>query len=257
MRLLIDNTEYPYYGKFQPPFEVGTHKQLGTRKARLFQGFALQGCGITLFSEFRLLRYKQYRSKRIGVGAKWLKFQGFNLSYALMDREFYRAALVKELKSQNLPVLMPAKRFNSVKRVFSDFLLGKRPIFDKYLFSQKTGTKPWLSSVHMQLVLIAHKNQSALEIRQKLLQNKINFNQAMEELEDSSQHSVHIRILPVGADGSQKRIKNGGLKKLVLECLIKSIYLTEIISQPRNLLNSIFVPIFLIVGSITESNNCD
>ncbi|MCF2141240.1 MAG: hypothetical protein K9W44_14365 [Candidatus Lokiarchaeota archaeon] len=51
MRLLVDNTEYPYYRKIQPPLEVGTHKQQGTHKTRLFQGFALQGCGHILFSE--------------------------------------------------------------------------------------------------------------------------------------------------------------------------------------------------------------
>ncbi|MCF2141239.1 MAG: hypothetical protein K9W44_14360 [Candidatus Lokiarchaeota archaeon] len=78
---------------------------------------------------------------------------------------------------------MSAKRFKHVKRAFSDLLLGKRPISDKYFFSQNPGTKPWPSSVHLHLVLTAHKSQSALEIRQKFLQNKISFDQAIEELE--------------------------------------------------------------------------
>ncbi|WP_457559059.1 hypothetical protein [Candidatus Harpocratesius sp.] len=57
MRLLVDSTEYPYYGMLQPSFELGTQKQPRTCKVRLFQGFVLQCCGLTLFSEFRLLRY--------------------------------------------------------------------------------------------------------------------------------------------------------------------------------------------------------
>jgi hypothetical protein len=165
LRLLVDNTEYPYFGKLRPPFEVGTHKQQGTRKARLFQGMGLHGCGMMLFSEFRLLRYKQYRAKHIGISAKWLKFQGFNLSYALMDREFYRASLIKELKDQQLPVLLPSKKFLRVRKTFEQFLRGKGGISSKYLFSQTQKTRPWPSSVHVHLVLTAHRNQSALQIR--------------------------------------------------------------------------------------------
>ncbi|WP_457559533.1 hypothetical protein [Candidatus Harpocratesius sp.] len=58
MHLLADNTEYRCFGEPKPPFEGGTHKQQGTRKFRLFQGMVLHGCGMTLFSEFRLLCYK-------------------------------------------------------------------------------------------------------------------------------------------------------------------------------------------------------
>ncbi|MCF2141372.1 MAG: hypothetical protein K9W44_15040 [Candidatus Lokiarchaeota archaeon] len=183
MRLLVDNTEYSYYGKLRPPFEVGTHKQPGTRKARLFQGMAIQGCGMTLFSEFRLLRYKQYRAKHIGLSAKWHKFQGFNLSYALMDREFYRASLIKELKDQKLPVLIPAKKFQKVKKHFEEFLHGKRGLCEKYLFAQTPKTKPWPNSVHVHLVLTAHRSKSALQVREQFRRKKLTFDKAVEEIE--------------------------------------------------------------------------
>ncbi len=183
MRLLVDNTEYPYSGKPKPPFEVETHKQQGTRKSRLFQGMVLHGCGMTLFSEFRLLRYKQYRAKHIGLFAKWLKFQGFNLSYALMDREFYRASLIKELKDQKLPILMRAKKFQKVKSYYEQLLLGNRKLSDIYLFSQAKKTKPWPSSVHVHLVLTAHGSKSALQIRERFRRNQISFDKAVNEIE--------------------------------------------------------------------------
>lgn len=77
MRFLVDNTEYAYYGKHKPPFEVDTHRTKGTRKCRLFQVMALQGCGMTLFHEFRLLRIGQYRSLHISPSISAAKFHGF------------------------------------------------------------------------------------------------------------------------------------------------------------------------------------
>lgn len=182
MRFLVDNTEYPYYGKLTLPFEVGTHRQQGTQKARLFQGMAVQGSGMTLFTEFRLLRYKQYRSKHFGVAAKWLKFQGFKLSYVLMDREFYRASLVKELKTQHLPIIIPAKKYTRVKKRFREFLLKQRGICDKMYFTQSPKTKPWPSFVFVNLVLIAHKEQSPFEIGRKFWRQKLTFDEAMHEM---------------------------------------------------------------------------
>ena len=82
-----------------------------------------------------------YQSKHFGIAAKWLKFQGLNLSYALMDRKFYRASLIKELKDQKLPVLIPAKKYRKVKKHFEEILLVKRKICEHCLYSQSQKTK--------------------------------------------------------------------------------------------------------------------
>lgn len=182
MRLLVDNTEYPYYGIPQPPFEMGTHKQKGTQKARMFQAMALQGCGVTLFSEFRLLRYKQYRAKHIGIASEWLKWQGFKLNYLLMDREFYRVSLVKELKTRGWGVIIPVKKYFRVRMAMKAFLLGLRNLVAPYFFVQTQKTKPWPSSVHVSLALIGHNGESALKIRDDFRRGIINFDEAMNKL---------------------------------------------------------------------------
>ncbi len=74
MGFLVDNTEIPYYGNLRTDYEIGTrHSHLGTRKYRMIQGHALHGSGLTLFSGFHPIKYKQYRSKYIGVEAEWAK----------------------------------------------------------------------------------------------------------------------------------------------------------------------------------------
>ncbi|WP_457559532.1 hypothetical protein [Candidatus Harpocratesius sp.] len=92
-----------------------------------------------------------------------------------MDREFYRVSLIKKLKDQKLPIPMPAKKFQKVKRHYEQFLLGNRELSDIYLFSQAKKTKPWPSSVHVHLVLTAHRSKFALQIREKFRRNQINF----------------------------------------------------------------------------------
>ena len=101
-----------------------------------------------------------------------------------MDRKFYRASLIKELKDQKLPVIIPAKKFKKVKKHFEEFLLGKKKICENYLFSQTQKTKRWPSSVHVRLVLTAHGSQSALKIRERFRRNQISFDEAMHEIED-------------------------------------------------------------------------
>jgi hypothetical protein len=182
LRLLVDNTEYPYYGKLHPPYEVGTHRQPGTHKARLFQTMALQGCGMTLFTEFRVLRHNQYRAKHIGIGADWLKWQGFNVSYLLLDREFYRAALMKELKSRKYPVIMPAKKFLRVHKEIFTFLTGIGPLVRPYFFAQTQKAKPWPSSVHLHLAFVGHDDQSALAIRNAYRNGTLSLQEAVHQL---------------------------------------------------------------------------
>ena len=50
---------------------------------------------------------------------------GFELNYVLMDREFYRAELLDEIKGMGGNVLIPAKQYKKVKKLIEDYLNGK------------------------------------------------------------------------------------------------------------------------------------
>lgn len=66
MRFLADNTKYPYYGKRNTTFEIGTLGLPGTRRCRMFQGHALNGCGMTLFTDFFSIEKGKYRAAPLG-----------------------------------------------------------------------------------------------------------------------------------------------------------------------------------------------
>jgi hypothetical protein len=182
MRFIVDNSEYPRYGKDFPPYDIGTVRKKGTKKCWLIQGHGLQGCGMHLFSEIRLLQKGRYRSAHIPDSVKWQRYLGFNLSYSLMDREFYRASLVHDLQKIKLPIIIPAKKFPGVKKVIQDYLLRSGPLQQYYWFRQKTGAKPYRKRTRLRLVIIGHKHVGAWQIRDDFKKKKISFDEAFHKL---------------------------------------------------------------------------
>ena len=181
-RFLVDNTTYPYYGAKTPPFDIGTIRHQGTRVCRMFQGHSLHGCDITLFYDFYLLRKGQYRSKSIPHSISWLKWNSIKVSYALMDREFYRAALIKQLKMSHIPVIIPAKKYPRVMRVLKAYLLRQGPMVSPYSFSQTPRGNPWPRMVQVHLVVVGHNDQGAWKIREAFWNRTLTFDEALRQL---------------------------------------------------------------------------
>ncbi|WP_457559063.1 hypothetical protein [Candidatus Harpocratesius sp.] len=99
-----------------------------------------------------------------------------------MDREFYRVQLVKALKDKKVPIIMPSKKYVHIKRIIRNYLIGKGPLVSKYLFKQKSGAKPWPTSVNLYIVVVGHDKQAAWEIRDQLLNGKICYDEAIKQL---------------------------------------------------------------------------
>ena len=182
-RFLVDNTEYPYYGKTITPYEQKTYKRhMGTKTVRMFQGHSVHCQNITLFTDFYLLQKGKCRWLPIPNSTEWLKWNDFNFNYALMDREFYRVQLIKHLKDKKIPIIMPSKKYPKVKKVIKDYLLKKGPLVCQYLFKQKSGAKPWPTSVLINIVVVGHDDQSAWKIRDQLWNGKLSYDEALHQL---------------------------------------------------------------------------
>jgi len=182
-RFLVDNTEFAYYGKTRTGFEQKTFKRhMGTKTIRLFQGHAVHCQNITLFTDFYLLQKGKGRWLSIPNSTEWLKWNEYNFSYGLMDREFYRVQLVKALKDKKIPIIMPSKKYAHVKRIIKNYLIRKGPLVSKYLFKQKSGAKPWPTSVNLNIVVVGHDDQAAWKIREQLYKGKIGYDEAIGQL---------------------------------------------------------------------------
>jgi len=182
VRFIADNSKYPYYGEDKTSYEIGADKLPGTKHCRMIQGHAIHSSGMTLYTDFFLLEKGKYRSASLLPSVKWLKWNGFDISYACLDREFYRAKAIYDLKKEGIPVIIPAKKFKKVEGAMRDYLYKKKPIVTPYVFSQKTGAKPIRTKVNVKLALIGHDDQSAQEVRDQMYSHQLKFDEAMGQM---------------------------------------------------------------------------
>jgi len=99
----------------------------------------------------------------------------------LVDREFYRAALVHDLTAQGIPMLMPTK--STVDHPADDSIpawnRGRgvwqrvHPSFKQY---------PNQSAAFVRLVLIGHDDKASWEVREQYAQGTLSFDEAINKL---------------------------------------------------------------------------
>lgn len=182
VRFYADNTQYPYYGNDRTSFEIKGHDLPGTKYCRMIQGHQLYSCGISLFTDFFLLQHKKYRGANLRSSVSWIKFNGFNIAYACLDREFYRVSVFRDLKHEKVMTIEPAKKYGRVRNEFKKYLFKQRPISTPYLFTQTAKQYPMQSSTHVNLVLVGHDDEPARDIREKMWQGTLTFDEAMSKM---------------------------------------------------------------------------
>jgi hypothetical protein len=164
VNLLIDFTEHAYYGKREDNMIKGTNRQKGTKKMRHYLGFSILSRGVQLF--VGLEHIAKGRSK-IPVIIKFLDILldlGFEINFVLMDREFYRAELLDEIKGMKGNVLIPTKSSKKIKRIIEEYLKGTGKRTRKYTFSSAPGAKCRFFQ-YVYIILNAKKGYSLLEVK--------------------------------------------------------------------------------------------
>lgn len=102
---------------------------------------------------------------------------GFELNYVLMDREFYRAALIDEIKRRRGNVLIPAKSYKKIKKIIEQYLNGTGNRVRKYVFSTTPGGK-YRTFRHVYLVLKAKREYSLLSVKRDFQNGNLSLNDA-------------------------------------------------------------------------------
>ena len=135
VNILIDFTEHPYYGKRDDIMIKGTNRQKGTKKMRHYLGFSILSRETHLFAGLEQVATGQSKIPIIIKFLDHLLSLGFELRFVLMDREFYRAELLDEIKGMGGNVLIPAKSYKKVKKILEDYVNGRGKRVRKYTFS--------------------------------------------------------------------------------------------------------------------------
>jgi len=164
VNVLIDFTEHAYYGKRKDKMIKGTNRQKGTKKMRHYLGFSILSRGVHLFAGLEQIAKGQ---SKIPVIIKFLDNVldlGFELNLVLMDREFYRAELLDEIKGMKGNALIPAKSYKKIKQMIEEYLQGIGRRVRNYTFSSAPGAKcRFFQNVY--LILNAKKGYSLLGVK--------------------------------------------------------------------------------------------
>ena len=126
VNVLIDFTEHPYYGKRNDKMIKGTNRQKGTLKMRHYLGFSILSRETHLYAGLEHVATGQSKIPIIIKFLDHLLELGFELKYVLMDREFYRAELLDEIKGMGGDTLIPAKQYKRIKQLITDYLEGRK-----------------------------------------------------------------------------------------------------------------------------------
>jgi hypothetical protein len=106
---------------------------------------------------------------------------GFELKYVLMDREFYRAELLDEIKGMGGDTLIPAKQYKKVKKLIEEYLNGKGNRVRKYTFSSNLAAKfRFFQNVY--LIIKAKSGFSLQGIKRDFQNGKISLKDAQHRL---------------------------------------------------------------------------
>ena len=141
VNVIIDFTEHPYYGQREDKMIKGTNRQKGTKKMRHYLGFSILSKNVHLYAGLEHVANGQSKIPIILKFLDNLLDLGFELKYVLMDREFYRAVLLREIKARNGNVLIPTKQYKKVRGMIEAYIKGKGNRVRRYTFSSATAAK--------------------------------------------------------------------------------------------------------------------
>ncbi len=177
VNVLIDFTEHPYYGKREDNMIKGTNRQKGTKKMRHYLAFSLLSRNAHLYAGLEQVPTGQSKIPIILKVLDHLLDLGFELNYVLMDREFYRAELLDEVKGMGGNILIPAKQYEIVKRFVSEYIEGKAGRVRKYTFSSATEAK-YRFFAHVYLIITAKRGYSLQGVKRDYRNGKITLKDA-------------------------------------------------------------------------------
>lgn len=172
INVLIDFTEHPYYGKRDDKLIKGTNRQKGTTKMRHYLGFSILSRETHLYAGLEHVAVGQSKIPIIIKFLDHLLDLGFQLNYVLMDREFYRAELLDEIKGMGGNVLIPAKAYKKVNKIIEGYLNGEGGRVRRYTFSSATEARCRFFQ-HVNLIIKAKRGFTLRGVKKDYQSGKI------------------------------------------------------------------------------------
>lgn len=177
VNVLIDFTKHDYYGKRGDKMITGTNRGKGTKKMRHYLGFSILSKGTHLYAGLEHVAKGRPKVSIIVEFLDHLLGLGFKLNFVMMDREFYNAELLDEIKGMKGNALNPAKEFKKIKHIIKEYLNGTGKRVRLYTFSSAPGSK-FQFFQNTYLILGAKKGHSLSEVKREFQRGKLSLKEA-------------------------------------------------------------------------------
>ena len=177
VNVLVDFTEHSYYGKRDDKMIKGTNRGKGTEKMRHYLGFSILSKGIHLFAGLEHIAKGQSKVPVILKFLEHLIDLGFELKYVMIDREFYQAELLEEIKNLSGDVLIPSKSYKKIKLMIEEYLKGTGKRIRRYTISSAPGGDKQFSQ-NLYLLLRSKKGHSLITVKQDFKKGKLTLDDA-------------------------------------------------------------------------------
>ncbi len=181
INVLIDFTEHPYYGQREDRMIKGTNRQKGTKKMRHYLGFSILSKNVHLYAGLEHVANGQSKIPIILKFLDHLLGLGFELRYVLMDREFYRAVLLHEIKARNGNVLIPTKQYKKVQGMIEAYIKGEGNRVRKYTFSSATEARQRFFQ-HVYLIIKPKRGFTLQEVKRDFRAGKLSLEDARKRI---------------------------------------------------------------------------
>ena len=177
VNIIIDFTEHPYYGLREDKMIKGTNRQKGTKKMRHYLGFSILSRNVHLYAGLEHVANGQSKIPIILEFLDHLLNLGFELNYILMDREFYRAVLLYEVKARNGNVLIPTKEYKKIRGMIEAYIKGEGNRVRRYTFSSATEAKHRFFQ-HVYLIIKAKRGFTLQGVKRDYRMGKVSLDDA-------------------------------------------------------------------------------
>ncbi len=181
INIIIDFTEHPYYGQREDKMIKGTNRQKGTKKMRHYLGFSILSKNVHLYAGLEHVANGQSKIPIILEFLDNILNLGFELSYVLMDREFYRAVLLHEIKARNGNVLIPTKEYKKIRGIIEAYIKGEGNRVRRYTFSSATEAKHRFFQ-HVYLIIKAKRGFTLQGVKRDYRMRKISLDDARKQV---------------------------------------------------------------------------
>jgi hypothetical protein len=179
LKLIADYTDTSCKKDKQDPYCFGKKKGKSVHRTLSFSIIA--GDLHQMVANFKI----QKRQDKLPLFEKildLLQSNGFHVSYALLDRGFYRKRILKLLKESRITVIMPGRKCALTKQKILKYLKAKGKRYCKGFMKLGYIKKQGHTLLKFDLLLVAKRSHSLRKVHQDLKKNQIDLGTASKRI---------------------------------------------------------------------------